>query len=1066
MAVLASTAMLCSAEVVQFIQNSVPAGIVNSTTTHVTPANVTTVFAPTTYSGYSFTHWEINEGAGAYRVNDPFGRANNAVSFTIYNPTVATAYYLPTNRDVDADAVPDWYEIHYFGALTNGAASDGDGDGFSLLTEFQRGYDPLFADNMIDGGISRARSSAALVILDTNYFLYRRSSAPVGVYSYAALVTNGFVDTLPMLEDVGGYRFAYWTANGNRLADPFGRAHSTCPITITGTMIIVAHFFPITEDADSDGIPDWYEWHFFGTLANDAASDADADGYSLAVEYERGYVPHLHDRMVDGGLSRVRAIPRFYSGPSCLYVINSSPPWILYSYGYVTSGAQVATGTAPTPYSGWRFSHWTVNGERQSDALGVALDSATFVVTGLTYATANYMEDSCDDDADGIPDWYETYFFGDLSQSAASDSDNDGYSLAVEYIRGYRPVISDRIVDGGVSRSRALVSTLDLQLFERIEHILVNSTYESFFAVWPTNGVPNDYGDRTALAAGDWDGDEDLDFFVGASNGCMRIYENIGSKFRIDLVERTPCFGGLAVRWSNIACPYPALGDWDGDGYADLAVGGSTGVLRLISSTATFTGPHMPTTDYEIDTGSESVLPALADLTGDHKLDLLVVLADGTLRLYTNTGTASSPFDAAGYSNNCLNISIPGASGISAADINFDKLADVLVSDRYGRIWKFLQGSNGVFTLYSRVWAGTGPNFAFNLSVCAIDMDGDSDIDALCGYQDGGAMYLRNPAVGIPANLVAHGGASSILLRWEPNQHYKFRGFHVYRATQAEGPFSKITSGMLLTPEYRDYDIVLGTNYYYYVVAVSAAVYPGNTVENFVESPPSDIVSAKGGYVALWMPDYKQFPGQIAILRLNVRDGTDISATNMDIRVTYDPAVLKPVSQLVSSHPTVEKTALTRDMDFVSNAETANGELVILGISGSVVGDGHLFDINWMVNTGAVPGVRITNTFSAVTMYGTHGRGLVVDYSDRAVFTVLEPGGGSEGGDGCLLGDVDGDGDLDMDDHHFMMWLLRKDTREPTPREICAGDMNGDGGITHKDIPLHLALIQGQKRNP
>ena len=113
--------------VVQFTQNSIPAGIVNIQTTNATATRVTTVTAPESSSTYRFTHWAINEGSGAYRVNDPYGRAANPVSFTIYNPSVATANYLPATNDLDVDGVPDWYEVQYLGTTTNGASSNSDG---------------------------------------------------------------------------------------------------------------------------------------------------------------------------------------------------------------------------------------------------------------------------------------------------------------------------------------------------------------------------------------------------------------------------------------------------------------------------------------------------------------------------------------------------------------------------------------------------------------------------------------------------------------------------------------------------------------------------------------------------------------------------------------------------------------------------------------------------------------------------------------------------------------------------------------------------------------------------
>ncbi len=277
-ALLIAVVLPSHAEVVEFIQNSVPPGIVNSVTTEETATEITTVTAPASSSGQSFTYWDIDEGSGSYRLNDPFGRALNPVSLTIYNPSTATANYLPTDYDSDNDGIPDWYELHYLGSLSNSAASDPDGDTYSMAGEHARGYPPHLADAMVDGGISRSRASTTLVVLNPDYFLYQRSSDPIGIHSYSAIVTNGTVDTLPTLGDSGGYRFAYWTADGERLKDDFGRSYHTCNVTITGALTVVAHYIETAEDSDGDGLSDGDEVHIYKTDPNNV--DSDGDGIS------------------------------------------------------------------------------------------------------------------------------------------------------------------------------------------------------------------------------------------------------------------------------------------------------------------------------------------------------------------------------------------------------------------------------------------------------------------------------------------------------------------------------------------------------------------------------------------------------------------------------------------------------------------------------------------------------------------------------------------------------------------------------------------------------------------
>ena len=81
-------------------------------------------------------------------------------------------------------------------------------------------------------------------------------------------------------------------------------------------------------------------------------------------------------------------------------------------------------------------------------------------------------------------------------------------------------------------------------------------------------------------------------------------------------------------------------------------------------------------------------------------MDLLVLLPDGTVNVYTNTGDASAPFVAPPAQVNLLGQAVPQASGLAVADVNYDGRPDVLVSDTQGRVWEFDQGATpGQFTL-------------------------------------------------------------------------------------------------------------------------------------------------------------------------------------------------------------------------------------------------------------------------------------------------------------------------------------------------------------------------------
>jgi hypothetical protein len=58
------------------------------------------------------------------------GVASNSVTFAV------------GDTDVDADGLPDWWEVQYFGNLNQGPNGDPDGDGITNLQEYQQGRNP------------------------------------------------------------------------------------------------------------------------------------------------------------------------------------------------------------------------------------------------------------------------------------------------------------------------------------------------------------------------------------------------------------------------------------------------------------------------------------------------------------------------------------------------------------------------------------------------------------------------------------------------------------------------------------------------------------------------------------------------------------------------------------------------------------------------------------------------------------------------------------------------------------------------------------------------------------
>ena len=135
-------------------------------------------------------------------------------------------------------------------------------------------------------------------------------------------------------------------------------------------------------DTDSDGLPDsWEQEHFGCTTCAIPTAEPDGDGLTNIEEYILGTNPTNPDTDGDGA----------------------------------NDGAEVANGNDPLNPS----------------------DKPTTNPNG-----------GPNTDSDGLPDWWEQDFFGNLNQNATGDPDNDGLTNLEEYIIGTNPNDNDTDNDG------------------------------------------------------------------------------------------------------------------------------------------------------------------------------------------------------------------------------------------------------------------------------------------------------------------------------------------------------------------------------------------------------------------------------------------------------------------------------------------------------------------------------------------------------------------------------------------------------------------------------------------
>ena len=437
------------------IQKSDPAGLF-SQSTHYFDHNDTflTRAVPERTGSYAFTHWEINGN----RTSVPNISVALQVSGKITENTQAVAKYSDINLDSDRDGIKDWYEIRTKGSISSPIGLDDDNDSIPFAKEYEFGLNPNAKNTIHEGGISIRRASKVFVNLGGARKLQVQSD-PAGLIASTSAYpeVNSTYNSQNLNGLQNGYYFSHWEVNGIRKSDASGKGLSKISEIMDQDKEIVARFIKQDLDSDNDKIPDWYEWHEFGTLNLNNQSNPDEDLFTLENERKYGLNGNIEDRIQEGGISIRRSGPtKMNLGGGSFVKITSDPP------GMVNSAflLQEKNSTYQSPSLNGKngnfvFSHWEINGIRQAGPSGIALSRVIERLDTDKTIIAKYFEESIDIDEDGILDAYEMQQFGGLALSGNSDPDNDGFDNYQEINFGLSPIIHDRLLEGGISLRRA-----------------------------------------------------------------------------------------------------------------------------------------------------------------------------------------------------------------------------------------------------------------------------------------------------------------------------------------------------------------------------------------------------------------------------------------------------------------------------------------------------------------------------------------------------------------------------------------------------------------------------------
>jgi Tfp pilus assembly protein PilF len=260
----------------------------------------------------------------------------------------------------------------------------------------------------------------------------------------------------------------------------------------------------------------------------------------------------------------------------------------------------------------------------------------------------------------------------------------------------------------------------------------VDVTSQSGLAVASRPGVaPKTFAEATGPGACllDYDNDGKIDIFVtsGSKEGGMALYHNLGQGKFADVTVAM----GLDRKAGANSC---AAGDYDNDGYTDLAIGFNGRVaLYHNEKGAKFADV---TKAAGIHTDGMPMGMTFIDYDHDGDLDLYITRSQGASVLWRNNGnsTFTDVTDATGL----------GGSGSSAGavgtDFNNDRAIDLAVTGSRASI--YVNPREGKFPAL-QPWQGAMPQPAAGIAVFDFDKDGWMD-QALTYGSSPGLMLWRN----------------------------------------------------------------------------------------------------------------------------------------------------------------------------------------------------------------------------------------------------------------------------------------------------------------------------------
>ena len=903
-----------------------------------------------------------------------------------------------------------------------------------------------------------------------------------------------------------GYIFTHWsisTVQSFESRDAWGRAFDSAPFTLYEETTLTANYLPVSQDSDGDGMADGYELYWYGSLAETPASDTDNDGLTFAQEIAAGTNPLFPERHEDGLIAYADSALWLYNPYGYVpYTIRSEPEGALFATvtGYKRVGKRIASADSYTASAtSSRFAYWSLNGVRQADAWGRAVDSISLTMPSNAVEIVAVAESD-----------YNTrmslYWYGAAGVSPSSDTDNDGKTFAEELAAGTNPLFPERHEDGPVTfadgallqynpynlqpytiRSEpegALFATTSgyVRAGQRIASGTqgTQTTQGTGFAYWSLNGIeqrdawgrsvdsismamPTSAVGFVAHAESDYNTRRSLYWYGAEGVSPSSDTDNDGKTFAEELAAGTnPLFperheegpvayADTATHELNLQPYEQAQGAIVGGAYSQI-----------------FTSPIAGNAATSMTFGNEGAIwPVVADLNDDGLWDLIVVSASAT-NVFLNVGGKGNPeFEVCTGGSQLvatagidletnsvaklallsLDVAAP-ADALSATygDANQDGAEDLLVSDGDGRIWYYKGVADGEpsnsqtfkpsnFSLQHKVWGGSYAGFAQGLRLAAVDWEDDGDLDCLVGTADGKLMLLRDPKVGRPTNLKALAGVDNVLLTWDPNAQSRIRGYRVYRAAGDGTASGQQQDGAFA----RIGQTPLPTYRDFPAVAGDGDppefAYKVSSVSRFYTAGNSTPTETESTPTEAVMAQLGGVKFFWNDAVVRLGDKAEVMLS-IENSMNYDVAGKTQTVAFAPAYLTPVRVERSGLAEDVSLSWSCVEGLMTISMTGGTLAAGS--------------GKFLTLVFDTVKAGTTKvggENGATVSIEDSIVVPYQ-------------LGDVDGDGDVDKDDLQLLARLKNGNGQHPTTDQIKAGDFNGNGKLDNADFQALKALLK------